>query len=59
MECNIKSQHKINCKIKEVNYENGKNREEENVTQDDRKTGMVAEMKPAYKEDNAEEGRRE
>ena len=38
VECKIKGQHKINCKIKRVNDDNGKTREEENMTQDYRKT---------------------
>ena len=38
LECNNSSQHNIDHKIKGVNDHNGKTQEEENFTQDDRKT---------------------
>ena len=38
VECINSSQHKIDHKIKGVNDDNGESQEEENITQDDRKT---------------------
>ena len=38
VECNNSSQHKIDYKIKGVNNDSGETQEEENMTQDDRKT---------------------
>ena len=38
MECNNSSQHKIDHKIKGVNDDNRETQEEENITQDERKT---------------------
>ena len=38
VECTDSSQQKTDCKIKGVNDDNGEIEEEENITQDDRKT---------------------